>query len=218
MKFNLLFILPFVATLISASPIEEDIAIVPNHDEKEMMSPVIEDSKEELPAEGRLFFVQAYATQFVTTATSTLSTFTSCFSTLNAAPACSSTILSGKRKREAEFLDETPRLLMDNGETTDFRDFIKASRVARTSTVSKLVTRKPSIFEASISDVPQCLRERAMEDRGPRLITVTTTVTSSVAATITQTQAAKQTLKFTSAAAGDCFPMSLIASLNIPAC
>ena len=53
----------------------------------------------------------------------------SCYSTLNAAPACSSTILSGKRKREAEFLDETPRLLMDNGETADFRDFIKASRV-----------------------------------------------------------------------------------------
>merc|ERR1712004_38892 len=196
MKFNLLFILPFAATLISANPIEEDVAIVPNEDEKEILSPVIEDSKaEELPAQGRLFFVQAYATSYVTTATSTLSTYTSCYSTLNAAP----------------------RLLMDNGETTDFRDYIKASRVARTSTVSKLVSRKPSIFEASISDVPQCLRERAMEDRGPRLITVTTTITSSTAATITQTQAAKQTLKFTSVNDGDCFPMSLINSLAIPA-
>ena len=122
--------MPFAATLISANPIEEDVAIVPNEDEKEILSPVIEDSKaEELPAQGRLFFVQAYATSYVTTATSTLSTYTSCYSTLNAAPVCSSSVLSGKRKRQAEFLNETPRMLMDNGETTDFRDYIKASRV-----------------------------------------------------------------------------------------
>ena len=79
--------------------------------------------------------------------------------------------------------------------------------------MTRLVSRKPEIFEASMSDMPQCLRER-----GPRLITVTTTITSSVAATVTQTQAAKQTLKFTSAANGDCFPMGLVASLNIPIC
>ena len=131
--------MPFAATLISANPIEEDVAIVPNEDEKEVLSPVIEDSKaEELPAQGRLFFVQAYATSYVTTATSTLSTYTSCYSTLNAAPVCSSSVLSGKRKRQAEFLNETPRMLMDNGETTDFRDYIKASRVNNEKKIEKL--------------------------------------------------------------------------------
>ena len=65
-----------IFALISASPIEEDVSIIPNDEEKEMI-PMIEDSKaEDLPVEGRLFFVQAYATQFVTTATSTLSTYT----------------------------------------------------------------------------------------------------------------------------------------------
>ena len=65
-----------IFALISANPIEEDVSIIPNDEEKEMI-PMIEDSKtEDLPAEGRLFFVQAYATQFVTTATSTLSTYT----------------------------------------------------------------------------------------------------------------------------------------------
>ena len=64
-------------SLVSGQPVEEeDFLIVPNDNDKEMM-PQIEDSKvEELPAEGRLFFVQAFATQFVTTATSTLSLYT----------------------------------------------------------------------------------------------------------------------------------------------
>merc|ERR1719414_557078 len=209
---SIIFLLPIFA-LISANPIEEDVSIIPNDEEKEII-PMIEDSKtEDLPAEGRLFFVQAYATQFVTTATSTLSTYTSCYTTANAAPACLSSVLSGKRKREAGFLDETPRLLLDDGTTVDFRDYIKASRVAKSSTVTQLVSRKPEIFEASMSDMPQCLRER-----GPRLITVTTTITSSVAATVTSTQADRQTLKFTSAAVTDCFPMGLMASLNIPIC
>ena len=85
--------------------------------------------------------------------------------------------------------------------------------MARTSSVTRLVSRKPEIFEASMSDMPQCLRER-----GPRLITVTTTITSSVAATVTSTQADRQTLKFTSAGVTDCLPMGLLASLNIPIC
>merc|ERR1712107_140487 len=214
----LLILLPFLA-IISANPVEEeDFLILPNENEQELM-PEVEDSKvSDLPAEGRLFFVQAFATQFITTATSTLSTYTSCYSTLNAAPACSSSVLSGRKKRSAMIAEEIPRIVLENGETADFRDYIKASRVARTSSVSKMVTRAPQIFEASISDVPQCLKERALEDRGPSLITVTTTITSSTAATVTQTQAAKQTLKFTSVNAGDCFPMSIIASLNIPAC
>merc|ERR1719414_2782202 len=126
---SIIFLLPIFA-LISASPIEEDVSIIPNDEEKEIM-PMIEDSKaEDLPAEGRLFFVQAYATQFVTTATSTLSTYTSCYTTANAMNACLSSVLSGKRKRDAGFLDETPRLLLDDGTTVDFRDYIKASRVA----------------------------------------------------------------------------------------
>merc|ERR1712107_616130 len=184
----LLILLPFLA-IISANPVEEeDFLIVPNENEQELM-PEVEDSKvSDLPAEGRLFFVQAFATQFITTATSTLSTYTSCYSTLNAAPACSSTVLSGRKKRSAMIAEEIPRIVLENGETADFRDYIKASRVARTSSVSQMVTRALQIFEASISDVPQCLKERALEDRGPRLITVT--ITSSTAATVTQTQAA----------------------------
>ena len=53
----------------------------------------------------------------------------SCYTTGNAMAACLSTVLSGKRKREADFVDETPRLVLENGETVDFRDYIKASRV-----------------------------------------------------------------------------------------
>ena len=83
----------------------------------------------------------------------------SCYSTLNAAPNCLSTILSGKKKREAMVVEEMPRILLENGETADFRDHIQASRVGRTSTVSKLVTKKPQIFEAKMSDLPACMRE-----------------------------------------------------------
>ena len=72
---------------------------------------------------------------------------------------CLSTVLSGKKKREAKLVEEMPRMVLENGQTMDFREYIKASRVGRTSTVSKLVSKAPQIFEANMSDLPACMRE-----------------------------------------------------------
>ena len=59
------------------------------------------------------------------------------------------------------------------------------------------------------------LEEQPIE---PRLITVTTTITSSVYATSTATQGNTQTLKFSSAGNTDCLPRSMLASISVSAC
>ena len=108
----------------------------------------------------------------------------------------------------------------------------------------------PGIFEGSISDFPQCMQkvssklkvsllfclilapkfkfvnlQRLLEDEPeysvePRLITVTSTITTSIYSTVTSTAAATQTLVFTSVnnAQTGCIPRGLLSSLSIPQC
>ena len=52
----------------------------------------------------------------------------------------------------------------------------------------------------------------------PRLITVTSTITTSIYSTVTSTAAATQTLVFTSANNNGCIPRGLLSSLSIPQC
>ena len=64
-----------------------------------------------------------------TIGTSTLSTWPSCWSTANAAPDCSSTKLSGRKRRSnSDFIEEKPKVWINN-ELHDFYDVIQASRV-----------------------------------------------------------------------------------------
>ena len=60
-------------------------------------------------------------------------------------------------------VEEMPRMVLENGETMDFREYIKASRVGRTA--SKLVSKAPQIFEANMSDLPACMREVSLVHR-----------------------------------------------------
>ena len=67
----------------------------------------------------------------------------------------------------------------------------------------------------SFNNFQRILEEQPIE---PRLITVTTTITSSVYATSTATQGNTQTLKFSSAGNTDCLPRSMLASISVSAC
>lgn len=151
--------------------------------------------------------------------------YRSCYATQAGIATCSSTVLTGKRrKREEELM--VPEAIV-NGETVDVRDLIKASRVSRDNKKEQShVLTVPQIFEASIEDVPQCLvsgRNGEEDHRQPRLITVTTTVTSFTYATMTVTPATTQTFSFLSGAAGanaaqTCFPSALMSSAGISGC
>jgi len=178
----------------------------------------------------RLFFTQAFATSTVIQGTSTLSTWKSCWSTPGAINDCSSTsLVSGKRRRrESEQIEDKPYVLVD-GKQYDFAELIKASRVSRhhdgEHSEKEEQSPVPGIFEGSISDFPQCMQKRLLEDEPeysvePRLITVTSTITTSIYSTVTSTAAATQTLVFTSVnnAQTGCIPRGLLSSLSIPQC
>merc|ERR1712154_539733 len=81
----------------------------------------------------------------------------------------------------------------------DFRELIKASRVSRhNNEVSQTKNNFPDIFEASIEDVPQCLRAELLGRQERQFVTVTSTKSSYTYATITSTVATTQTLYFSS--------------------
>merc|ERR1711981_1130777 len=210
---TLLFCHGFLAILALPAMEEEsapDVEIIPS-----IETSVSEDAK----PEARFFFTQAFATVYQTIGTSTLSTYPSCYSTQADIEVCSSTKLTGRKKRDSPLMEETKPMVDLNGEMIDFRDFIKASRVSRHNTeVSEPQNNIPGLFEASIEDVPQCLKGAIEARRDQRqLITVTSTVTTFTYATTTATAAETQTFVFSSAAAF-CFPSQLVSSLSIPRC
>ena len=55
--------------------------------------------------------------------------FRSCYSTQAGIATCSSTVLTGRKKRESTITDDQKPIVDLNGEMVDFRDLIKASRV-----------------------------------------------------------------------------------------
>merc|ERR1712062_184704 len=178
-------------------------------------------STEEAKPEARFFFTQAFTTIYQTIGTSTLSTYPSCYSTQADIATCSSTVLTGRKKRESA-LEETRPMVEINGEIVDFREHIQASRVSREADLTPNPEHKkniPGLFEASIEDVPQCLKGaiEARQRNQRQMITVTSTVTSFTYATTTVVVADTQSLVFSSAAAF-CFPSQLVSSLSIRAC
>merc|ERR1712050_823500 len=70
-----------------------DVEIIPNIEAS--------ISNEDAKPEARFFFTQAFTTSFQTIGTSTLSTYPSCYSTQAGIATCSSTVLSGRKKRES---------------------------------------------------------------------------------------------------------------------
>ena len=55
--------------------------------------------------------------------------FRSCYSTQANIATCSSTVLSGRKKRESTLTENQKPIVDLNGDMVDFRDLIKASRV-----------------------------------------------------------------------------------------
>merc|ERR1711971_40814 len=211
MIFQVLLICHGFLAILALPAMEDlpDVEIIPSIDTS--------ISTEELK-QPRFIFTQAYTTIYSTIGTSTLSTYPSCYSTQANIATCSSTVLSGRKKRESTLTEDQKPMVDRNGEMVDFRDLIKASRASRHNHEVTHVKQNnfPDIFEASIEDVPQCL-QGALKDRQGRLVTVTSTATSFTYATATVTVAATQSLVFSSAAAF-CFPSQLVSSASISAC
>merc|ERR1712050_164008 len=158
-------------------------------------------SNEDFKPEARFFFTQAFTTSFQTIGTSTF--------------------LSGRKKRES-VVEESKPMVDINGQIVDFREHIQASRVSREADLTPNPEHQkniPGLFEASIEDVPQCLKGaiEARQRNQRQLITVTSTVTSFTYATTTVVVADTQSLVFSSAA-NFCFPSQLVNSLGIRAC
>ncbi|TRY80720.1 hypothetical protein TCAL_12369 [Tigriopus californicus] len=183
-------------------------------------------------------------TQTVTsslTITSTLTTFSSCFTTLVAnIPVCSSSNLSGKRKRRnIQVIEEAvPHLLIQN-KPQDFQPFIRASRASNfNASEGQELTNQGTANDAILMDEPLIpeVHEEPLEalewiqsSKGPLsngfssrklcwfgcfVTTVTTTSTVVVQSTAT-ILGATQTLAFTTPG---CFPSSALNSLQVPSC
>merc|ERR1719433_819549 len=213
-------ILPLMLSLALANPHKNH-----NHDVKE---PEIFSSQSNTHRQLRFIFVQGYATTTVTSGTSTLSTYPTCYSTQAGITTCSTSTITGRKKRsenpENVIRTQSTKVMLNNVEH-DFAELIQATRASRHVEDEHLnntttTNQEPNIFEGTISDFPECVQNRVFEDEPVaegRLITVTTTVTSTVAATATVQVAATQSLVFSSAAAF-CLPSSLLSSLSISAC
>lgn len=184
-------------------------------------------SNENTKAEARFFFTQAFFTTYQTIGTHTLSTWPSCYTTEAGVTTCSSSSVntSGRKKREKPIVEEAKPMVQINGEMVDFGEYIKASRVSRHNNdvsineYSEHEKNIPRIFEASIEDVPQCLKGALEARRNERqLVTVTSTITSFTYATATVTVDATQRFEFKSSDNTNCFPSQLVSSLGISRC
>jgi hypothetical protein len=204
--------------------------------EPEMIS--IESTQEDTAAEARFIFaatITEVITSFSTTLTSTLSTYPFCFSITAATIACSTSVVTG-RKRRAAAIEPLPKGLgayIDGEEVhwegfvTDYSKMISPSpREAKEGKFNKLEFRRMEVLGTDIclgSIQPYGRTERS----DPRFVTFRTTVTTSVASTTTITTAgATQTIALSNswngavvAQPGNCHPVSLLStSLGIPAC
>ncbi|XP_040566948.1 uncharacterized protein [Lepeophtheirus salmonis] len=160
------------------------------------------------------------------TVTSSLTVFLSCFTTNGNIPACSSTILSGRRRRRDVPIVEHPitRVQRSDGVFADLLDNIQASKTIKTESnmTTKFNNDNGSMQEVDIIGIPSCntVENREISRFQRALITIINTLTTSVQATTTQTVigGVTQTLRFSSENAGDCLPTGLLQTMSIAIC
>lgn len=204
------FFLLFLSTFSLCSPLS-DISNDSVLKSSAFRSDSIQSGLEESDRDPRQFFFSTTTSITITagTVTSTLTTTRSCFSNLaNAAPTCVPTLLSGRKKREFEIVDDIPLLVDSNGQIVDLREKIVASRVSR-----------DAIEEESTTSVDSNLNE-IQNGRSGRFVTFikTTTILTTATTTVTTTALGVHTLAFTSIGISQCFPLVLMASLGIAQC
>eukprot|EP00096_Caligus_rogercresseyi_P002032 TRINITY_DN1368_c0_g1_i1.p1 TRINITY_DN1368_c0_g1~~TRINITY_DN1368_c0_g1_i1.p1 ORF type:complete len:219 (-),score=38.20 TRINITY_DN1368_c0_g1_i1:54-710(-) len=196
----------------------------------------LEGSKEILDSNRTQRFLVTTSTRVISLTTNTitniLTTFPSCFSILGNVPTCSSTVLSvGRRRRRSPgaHILESPitRVQRSDGVFVDLEEEIQASKTVPPSEESQSPAseEESQITELEIIGLPDCDQRDAPQNRQipsirQALITLVNTMTVRVQDTTTQTviNAATQTLKFTSAAAGDCLPTAILGSLSVAQC